>query len=133
MAHPEGLTLPEIIRQRRNNYVELHYFSPNVRFGRFLAAAFSRHILAQTDAVIVPTEKIRTMLRGYGVAQPILTVPTGRKLAPFLTAMPRADRAALRKKLGLAESDLALTYIGRLAKEKNISELLAFLPARRGR
>ena len=44
-----------------------HYFSPNVRFGRFLAAKFSRHVLAQTDAVIVPTEKIRTMLRGYGV------------------------------------------------------------------
>ena len=37
------------------------------RFGRFLAAKFSRHVLAQTDAVIVPTEKIRTMLRGYGV------------------------------------------------------------------
>ena len=44
-----------------------HYFSPNVRFGRFLAAKFSRHVLPQTDAVIVPTEKIRTMLRGYGV------------------------------------------------------------------
>lgn len=106
-----------------------HYFSPNVRFGRFLAAAFSRHVLAQTAAVIVPTEKIRTMLRGYGVTQPISTVPTGLKLAPFLAPMPCSDRAALRKKLGLAESDLTLIYIGRLAREKNISELLAFLPA----
>lgn len=106
-----------------------HYFSPNVRFGRFLAAAFSRHVLAQTDAVIVPTEKIRTMLRGYGVTQPISTVPTGLKLVPFLAPMPRFDRGTMRKKLGLAERDLALTYIGRLAREKNISELLAFLPA----
>lgn len=106
-----------------------HYFSPNVRFGRFLAAAFSRHVLAQTNAVIVPTEKIRTMLRGYGVTQPISTVPTGLKLVPFLAPMPRFDRGTMRKKLGLAERDLALTYIGRLAREKNISELLAFLPA----
>lgn len=106
-----------------------HYFSPNVRFGRFLAAAFSRHVPAQTDAVIVPTEKIRTMLRGYGVTQPISTVPTGLKLVPFLAPMPRFDRGTMRKKLGLAERDLALTYIGRLAREKNISELLAFLPA----
>lgn len=35
------------------------YFSPNVRFGRFLAAAFSRHVLAQTAAVIVPTRSAR--------------------------------------------------------------------------
>ena len=69
------------------------------------------------------------MLRGYGVTQPVSTVPTGLKLAPFLAPMPRSDRAALRKKLGLAESDIALTYIGRLAKEKNIGELLTFLPA----
>ena len=56
-------------------------------------------------------------------------MPTGLKLAPFLAPMPCSDRAALRKKLGLAESDLALTYIGRLAREKNVSELMAFLPA----
>ena len=37
MAHPEGLTLSEIIRQRRNNYVELHYqilFISGIRFAR---------------------------------------------------------------------------------------------------
>lgn len=106
-----------------------HYFSPNVRFGRFLAAKFSRHVLAQTDAVIVPTEKIRTMLRGYGVTQPIATVPTGLKLDAFLAPLPPAERSALRAKLGLGADDLALTFVGRLAKEKNVSELLAFLPA----
>lgn len=106
-----------------------HYFSPNVRFGRFLAARFSRHVLAQTDAVIVPTEKIRAMLRGYGVTRPIATVPTGLRLDAFLAPMLPAERGALRAELGLAEDDLALTFVGRLAKEKNVSELLALLPA----
>lgn len=106
-----------------------HYFSPNVRFGRFLAAAFSRHILSQTDAVIVPTGKIQTMLRGYGVTAPIATVPTGLKLDAFLTPLPSPERNALRARLGFAEDDLVLTFVGRLAQEKNISELLSFLPA----
>ena len=104
-----------------------HYFSPNVRFGRFLAARFSRYILAQTDAVIVPTDKIRKMLRGYGVDRPLFTVPTGLKLHAFFTQISPEERSALRVSLGLCEDDLVFLYIGRLAKEKNVSELMEFL------
>ena len=56
-------------------------------------------------------------------------MPTGLKLDAFLAPLPPAERSALRAKLGLGADDLALTFVGRLAKEKNVSELLAFLPA----
>ncbi len=104
-----------------------HYFSPNLRVGRFLAARFSRRILAQTDGVIVPTEKIRTMLQGYGVTAPISTVPSGLQLQPFLEPMPPDTRTALRQQLGFREQELVLVSVGRLAKEKNLEELLALL------
>ena len=105
-----------------------HYFSPNVRLGHFLARKFSHYIASQTNAVIVPTEKIRNMLRSYQITQPIFTVPTGLRMDAFLAPLPSEKRTALRRELGLQEGDLALTYIGRLAQEKNIDEVLHFLP-----
>lgn len=57
-----------------------HYFSPSRRMGRGLAALFTRHICAQADAVIAPTEKIRRLLTGYGVACPVEVIPTGLDL-----------------------------------------------------
>ena len=105
-----------------------HYFSPNVRLGHFLARKFSHYIASRTDAVIVPTEKIRKMLRSYQITQPICTVPTGLKMGAFLTPLPPEKRDAMRRELGLREGDLSLAYIGRLAQEKSIDELLRFLP-----
>ena len=105
-----------------------HYFSPSIRLGHFLARKFSHYIASQTDAVIVPTEKIRNMLRSYQITQPIFTVPTGLRMDAFLAPLSPEKRAALRRELSLREGDLALTYIGRLAQEKNINELLHFLP-----
>ena len=104
------------------------HFSPSIRFGRFLAARFSQHILSQTSAVIVPTEKIRSILQGYGIARPIYTVPTGLKLDAFLMPTPQLPRDMLRAKFGFQEKDLVLVFVGRLAQEKNISELFRFLP-----
>lgn len=105
-----------------------HYFSPNVRLGHFLARKFSHYIANQTDTVIVPTDKIRVMLRSYQITQPICTVPTGLRMGAFLTPLSPEKRDALRRTLGLRDDDLVLTYIGRLAQEKNIDELLRLLP-----
>ena len=104
-----------------------HYFSPSVRFGRRMAAAFSRRILSGTQAVIVPTEKIRSMLRGYGVTQPVTVVPSGLALGQFQIRLSEAERNAARRRLGFAEEDRALLYLGRLAQEKNLEEILALL------
>lgn len=106
-----------------------HYFSPNIRLGRFLARKFSHYIASQADIVIVPTEKIREMLRSYQITQPICTVPTGLKMDTFLVPISQEKRDALRHRLGLQNGDLVLTYIGRLAQEKRLDELLFFLSA----
>lgn len=101
-----------------------HYFSPSRRMGRGLAALFTRHICAQADAVIAPTEKIRRLLTGYGVACPVEVIPTGLDLDRFSAA----PDPALRDALGLTGCGPVLLYLGRLAKEKNIGELIAALP-----
>lgn len=98
-----------------------HYFSPSRRMGKRLAAGFSRWICARTDAVIAPTEKIRRLLAGYGVMRPIRVIPTGLELERF-AAVPDP---ALRGALGLPQDKKVLLYLGRLAKEKNIEELIS--------
>lgn len=77
--------------------------------------------------VLITTDWYRPAVNG--VVTSVRNLAEGLKLDAFLAPLPPAERSALRAKLGLAEDDLALTFVGRLAKEKNVSELLAFLPA----
>lgn len=126
IAHESGCPLIHTYHTVYEDFT--HYFSPNVRLGHFLARKFSHYIAGQTDALIVPTEKIRQLLRSYQITQPVYTVPTGLKLGAFLAPLLPEKRTALRRELGLREGDLALVSVGRLAQEKSIHELLRFLP-----
>ena len=101
-----------------------HYFSPSRRMGRRLAELFTRNICAGCDAVIAPTPKIQWLLTGYGVHCPVQVIPTGLDLDRF--AVP--PDPALRRALALPADQPVLVYLGRLAKEKNIVELLRTLP-----
>lgn len=101
-----------------------HYFSPSRRMGRCLAQLFTRSICAACDAVIAPTQKIQWLLTGYGVRCPVEVIPTGLDLDRF-AAQPDP---ALRAVLDLPSDEPVLLYLGRLAKEKNIAELIGALP-----
>lgn len=102
-----------------------HYFSPSRRMGRCLAELFTRSICGACDAVIAPTRKIQWLLTGYGVHCPVQVIPTGLDLARFAVQPDPALRAAL----DLPRGEPVLLYLGRLAKEKNITELIGALPA----
>ena len=101
-----------------------HYFSPSRRMGRCLAQLFTRSICAACDAVIAPTQKIQWLLTGYGVRCPVEVIPTGLDLDRFAAQPDPALRAAL----DLPSDEPVLLYLGRLAKEKNIAELIGALP-----
>ena len=105
-----------------------HYFSPSVRFGKYMAATLSKRILAKTDSVIAPTGKVKEMLWRYGVRTRITVIPSGLALEQFKAQIDQEERTALRGSLGIGEDDKVLLYLGRLAQEKNIDELL-FLTA----
>ena len=102
-----------------------HYFSPSVRWGRRAAAAFSRWIIAQTDCVIAPTGKVRRLLLGYGVNRPVLVIPSGIDLRRFQRPRDPMAEAVLRASLDIPAGRTVLLFVGRLAAEKNVEELLA--------
>ena len=101
-----------------------HYFSPSRRWGRLLARGFTRAILGSCDGVIAPTEKVRALLEGYGVKPPVTVIPTGIPLGRFAAPVSDAVLDRLRRRLGIPAENRILVYVGRLAKEKNLEELL---------
>lgn len=101
-----------------------HYFSPSPRLGRRAVAVFTRWISARTDCIIVPTGKVRLLLEGYGVKHPVFVVPSGIDLGRFEQPRDPERVARQRRQLAVPEGNLVLVYVGRLAEEKNVDELL---------
>ena len=106
-----------------------HYFSPSVRLGRRAVALLTRWVAGQTDCMVAPTGKVRTLLQGYGVTVPVFVVPSGIDLRRFQRELVPGCRAAMLQSLGIPAENLVLVSVGRLAEEKNLEELLAFRAA----
>jgi glycosyltransferase involved in cell wall biosynthesis len=103
----------------------LHHYLPVVPrpLGRFIAKAFTRSQCAQVQALIAPSEPMRAVLDEYGVRTPIHVLPTGLAADRFRPG----DGAAFRARAGIAAARPLMTYIGRVAHEKNIGFLVQVL------
>jgi len=87
---------------------------------RFLARSFTRSQCAAVQALIAPSEPMRAVLEAYGVRTPIHILPTGLAPDRFL----RGDGGAFRARAGIEAQRPLVTYVGRVAHEKNIGFLL---------
>ncbi|RAV05090.1 glycosyltransferase family 4 protein [Paenibacillus sp. YN15] len=108
-----------------------HYI---VKFGvlepaaKKLARSISTRFCNSADQVIVPTEKVRSLLLSYGVRPDIGVIPTPIDVSRFGSGSgSSAELPELRASLGIEDGDKVLLYIGRMAKEKNVDLLLQHL------
>jgi 1,2-diacylglycerol 3-alpha-glucosyltransferase len=90
------------------------------RLLRFLVRRFSRKLCEGVDHLIVPTDEMAAVLKGYGIATPSTVVPTGIRIEEFA----RGDAKRFRTANGFAENAPLLLTVSRLAVEKNIDFLL---------
>jgi glycosyltransferase involved in cell wall biosynthesis len=108
----------------------LHHYVPVLprRIGRLLARSFTRSQCADVQALIAPSDPMRDVLLEYGVSTPIHVLPTGVPADRFMPSDPQRFRA-----LGqIPEGRPLVTYIGRVAHEKNIEFLIkVFVEVRR--
>jgi len=104
-----------------------HYFSFSETMGRKAVAIWSRHLLNRVDSVVVPSEKIRGLLSEYGVGNPIFTIPSGIKLETYRERISPEEIIQYKGELGISQSDRVLISLGRVAKEKNIQELVSYI------
>ncbi len=104
-----------------------HYFCPNEKMGKHIVSKLSHHFLSQVQCVIAPSEKIRRVLDNYRILRRICVVPTGIELDKFDISLSEAERSALKADIGIPPQNKVLLTLGRLAKEKNIEQLIDYV------
>jgi glycosyltransferase involved in cell wall biosynthesis len=108
----------------------LHHYVPVLprRIGRFLARSFTRSQCDDVQALIAPSDPMRDVLLEYGVSTPIHVLPTGLPADRFNPGVGERFRAEARIPTGRP----LVTYVGRVAHEKNIEFLVnVFVEVRR--
>ncbi|HXY97567.1 MAG TPA: glycosyltransferase, partial [Steroidobacteraceae bacterium] len=100
----------------------LHHYLPVLprRLGRWLARSFTRSQCDDVRGLIAPSEPMRAVLLEYGVTTPIHVLPTGLPADRFRAG----DARAFRARAGIPPEARLVTYIGRVAHEKNIGFLV---------
>lgn len=92
---------------------------------RALIPPFLRCRLRSVDRIIVPTEKTRAKLAGCGIGDAVEVIPSEIDLKFFNGV--KADRGfEIRRALKIPQVQKVALFLGRLAKEKNVEELLGF-------
>lgn len=91
-----------------------------------MVAKFSKAVLKKTQQVIAPTKKVEKLLKNYEVSEPISVIPTGIDLKRFQEVLSKEERNRRREALGISQDSKVLVSIGRLAKEKNLEEILIY-------
>lgn len=103
-----------------------HYFSPQKAWGRNIVQLMTRKLANAVETLIAPSDKIRKILEGYQVSCPVEVIPSGISLEKYQACKEEEWREKIRAQLGIPQDALVLVYVGRMAKEKNIEELLEY-------
>jgi len=131
VAHYAGLRLARRLGcpvvETYHTYFEhyLHHYVPGIPapLTRMLARRMTVSQCHAVQAVISPSRQMADALREYGVRTPIEVLPTG--LPP--TAFGAGNGAAFRALFGIPAQRPVVTFVGRVAHEKNIDFLLQML------
>lgn len=99
-----------------HTYIELYSYIKMPAY-TYLVRQFSKNVCNRYDAVTTPSPKIQHYLAGIGVTAPLYTILNVAQLPRKAT---NAQRSALRKRYGIASSDVVFTSFGRVATEKNV-------------
>ena len=96
---------------------------------RKITRKYSQWWCNKVDRIIVPTEKTEVLLCRYGVRTPMDVIPSGMDIARFAPERhSEAERACVRAECGVQPGERVLLNIGRIAKEKNLAQVMRVFP-----
>lgn len=109
-----------------------HYIMPVhllERGAKVFARRYSKFFCNHGGRVIVPTKKVQDLLVQYKVKTEITVIPTGIDLSKFRREQYVGEILEQRRtEVGLGPDEKVILYVGRIAQEKNIDELIRLLP-----
>jgi len=120
LARRNGAALVTTYHTFYEEYSHYAYPLPSFLVKPFLRK-LSRDFCNLCDAVVVPSKAAEQLLRSYGVYRPIEVIPTGLELDNWYK---EENPSFPRLSLGIPPNAFLLTYVGRLAVEKNVQMLL---------
>lgn len=98
-----------------------HFENPIKKF----VITSSKLLADKCTELIVPSLKTKKAMIRYGVTNKINIIPTGLDLSFFAShQFKQEDILALRRKYDFKPSDFVAIYVGRIALEKNIDEII---------
>lgn len=100
------------------------YVFPSQRIGAYFVGVLSKLRLRKAEAIVAPTQKVETVLKNYGIRNPVYVVPSGIALEQHKERITEETRQKQRQALGIPEDHTVLLNLGRLGTEKNLSELI---------
>lgn len=100
------------------------YIFPSQRIGAYFVGFLSKVRLRKAEAIVAPTQKVETVLKSYGIRNPIHVVPSGIALQQHKNRITPEERSQKRRELGIPDDHTVLLNLGRLGTEKNLPELI---------
>lgn len=94
-------------------------------------AAITRYMLNGMDGVVVPTKKVDKVIKAYGIKTNMFIVPTGIDISRFKKKVLMEEKRSMLQELNLTEEDNIIIYVGRIAEEKNIEEVIEYFATAR--
>lgn len=116
-AESHGIPIVSTYHTLYERYAHYLPFFPKP-YIRYKIAKHTNYYYNRCRHVIVPSEAAANSLRRHSVSTPVSVIPTGNPPAKRISK----DRA--REEIGARPRERVLLYVGRIAKEKNISLLL---------
>ena len=104
-------------------YTEYAHYAP-IRpkaLTKALLVGLMKRYYSGCDVVVVPSGPVMKILRSYGVTARIEVIKTG--VVGIKQTNP-LERRLVRQKYGVGDGDFLLLYVGRIAREKNLTMLL---------
>ncbi len=107
----------------------VYYIAPGIlsRPATKIARQYFQLVAGHADAITGPSEKVAQYCREIGVKTPVTVINNAAELDAFRPgAVSDGEKAALRKKLGIADDETIAIFVGRLGREKSVDVLLGF-------
>ncbi|MDO5717875.1 MAG: glycosyltransferase [Tissierellia bacterium] len=100
------------------------YLFLNEKVGKSIVRNVMRFRLKNAETVIAPTQKVKNTLLSYDLNENIKVIPTGIDLEKYNKEVPEEKIIDIKKSLKIPLDHKILINIGRVAEEKNLSELV---------
>lgn len=120
------LNIPQIHTYHTMYEDYLHYVLGGKLISKSTAAKVTSALLNPLEGVITPTKKVSETLKSYGITTNISIIPTGIDVDKFGTKVSQEEIDGLLEKHGIPKTGKKIIYVGRIAEEKNIEEVISF-------